>query len=89
MEHTDLVIIGAGWFGLVMAKTYLQIHPGARITLFDEAKSTSGVWANERLYPSLSTNNLARGDFQYSDFPMDEEHFGVKLEEYTPPVRGP
>lgn len=51
MEPTDLAIIGAGWFGLVMAKTYLQIHPAGRIIVFDDAKSIGGTWAKERLYP--------------------------------------
>jgi cation diffusion facilitator CzcD-associated flavoprotein CzcO len=84
MEPTDLAIIGAGWFGLVMAKTYLQIHPAGRIIVFDDAKSIGGTWAKERLYPDLRTNNLASGYFQYSDFPMDGERFGLKPDEHIP-----
>jgi thioredoxin reductase len=84
MERTDLVIIGAGWFGLAMAKTYHQVHPGARITIFDDAKSIGGVWAEERLYPGLFTNNLASGYYQYSDFPMSEKRFGIKPKEHIP-----
>ena len=84
MEHPDLVIVGAGWFGLVMAKTYRQVHPEARIILLDDARSIGGVWAKERLYPSLLKNNLACGTFQYSDFPMTEERFGVKPDRHIP-----
>jgi hypothetical protein len=36
-----------------------------------------GVWAEHRLYPGLVSNNIV-GTFEYSDFPMDEETYGVK-----------
>lgn len=42
-----------------------------------------GVWAEHRLYPALKSNNML-GTYEYSDFPMEEETFGVKPGEHIP-----
>lgn len=82
MEETiDLVIIGSGLFGLAMAKTYHQLHPTHSLTIFDKASTIGGVWAAERLYDGLRTNNL-KGTYEYLDYPMSPEIFGVKPGEY-------
>lgn len=39
------------------------------------------MWAKHRLYPGLHSNNLL-GTFQYPDFPMDGDAFGVKPGEH-------
>jgi len=39
------------------------------------------VWAKDRLYPGLKTNNML-GTYEYPDFPMDTETFGVKPGEF-------
>jgi hypothetical protein len=72
-ERFDLVIIGAGELnhfsinilvdqqagihGLTMLKTYRDVHPGASILMLDKGTSIGGVWAKDRLYPGLHTNN--------------------------------
>ncbi|KAI9927046.1 hypothetical protein MW887_003427 [Aspergillus wentii] len=79
MEKTvniDLVVIGAGWFGLAAAKAYIDINPLHNVVILDSAPSVGGVWATYRLYKGLATNNIV-GSFEYSDFPMDER-FGVR-----------
>ena len=60
-----------------MAKTYVEAHPDVSMAIFDSAASVGGVWAKERLYPGLKTNNLL-GTYEFSDFPMGFERFGVK-----------
>lgn len=69
---TDLAIIGAGWHGLTMAKTYLQASPDASIVILDSATSLGGTWAKERCYPGLKTNNQW-GSYEWSDFPLTTE----------------
>ncbi len=49
-----------------------------------EASSTpGGVWAKHRLYPGLKSNNML-GTYEYPDFPLDSETFGVKPGEHIP-----
>ena len=81
METIDLVVIGSGLFGLAMAKTYHQFHPTLSLAIFDKASTIGGVWAEERLYEGLRTNNL-KGTYEYLDYPMLPEQFGVREGEY-------
>ena len=72
-----------GWHGLVVAKTYLQIHPKTHLAIFESSSELGGVWSPSRCYPSLKTNNQL-GTFHYGDFPMSEAQFGVKHGEHIP-----
>ncbi|KAK9358812.1 hypothetical protein V1504DRAFT_396116 [Lipomyces starkeyi] len=83
MEEADLVVIGAGWHGLITAKTYLECNPSTKLVVLDAGSSIGGVWAKEHLYPGLKSNNML-GTFEYSDFPMDEATFGVKPGQHIP-----
>ncbi|RDL37459.1 Uncharacterized protein BP5553_04892 [Venustampulla echinocandica] len=83
VENADLVVIGAGWYGLAAAKTYLEVHPDAKLIILEAESSVGGVWADHRLYPSLVSNNML-GTYEYSDFPMDEETWGVKPGQHIP-----
>ncbi|KAL1636046.1 hypothetical protein SLS56_001398 [Neofusicoccum ribis] len=83
MEEFDLVVVGAGWYGLCAAKTYIELHPSQNVLVLDSASSVGGVWGRDRLYPMLKSNNML-GTFEYSDFPMDTESFGVKPGEHIP-----
>ena len=67
----------------MVAKVYMDLHPFARITLLDSATTIGGVWAKERLYPGLKSNNMV-GTYEYPDFPMDEATFGVKPGSFIP-----
>jgi len=73
----------AGFHGLVMAKTYLDVNPSTRLTILESADTIGGVWCQGRLYSHLKTNNLL-GTYEYSDFPMDTAKFGVKEGEFIP-----
>ncbi|KAK3378900.1 hypothetical protein B0T24DRAFT_521919 [Lasiosphaeria ovina] len=83
MESLDLVVIGAGMFGLAAAKNYHQLNPDKTLAILDAGSSLGGVWAKDRLYPSLKTNNML-GTYEYPDFPMDTATFGVKPGEHIP-----
>jgi hypothetical protein len=66
-----------------MAKTYLDVNPSHNIVIVDANASIGGVWSKDRLYPSLKSNNML-GTFEWSDWPMDTETFGVKSGEHIP-----
>ncbi|KAH6723909.1 hypothetical protein BKA61DRAFT_686841 [Leptodontidium sp. MPI-SDFR-AT-0119] len=83
MDQIDLVVIRAGFHGLIFAKTYLDVHPSANVTIYNTASSVGGVWAKENLYPGLKTNNML-GTYEFSDYPMDSETYGVKIGEHIP-----
>lgn len=72
-----------GWFGLAGAKTYHQVQPDANVVVLADNATIGGVWANDRLYPGLKTNNMF-GALEYSGFPMTTEKYGVKPGEYIP-----
>lgn len=74
-----------GWHGLAMAKTYTELYPEEQVILLDSSSSIGGVWAKERLYPGLKTNNLL-GSYEFSDFPMYTEKFGAIEGQHIPGV---
>jgi cation diffusion facilitator CzcD-associated flavoprotein CzcO len=77
------VLTTVGIYGLVMAKTHLEVHPNARLLVLDPGKSVGGTWAHERLYDELRTNNVV-GSFEFHDFPMDFETYGVPPGSHVP-----
>jgi len=66
-----------------MAKTYIEASPDNDVLILESAKSIGGVWAKERLYPGLKTNNLL-GSYEFSDFPMSPERFGTQKGQHIP-----
>ena len=68
---SKVIIIGAGWSGLAVAKIYLQLFPSASLTVVDADTTVGGVWSSSRIYPGLIADSCA-AIFDYSDFPMDE-----------------
>jgi cation diffusion facilitator CzcD-associated flavoprotein CzcO len=72
-----------GWYGLAAAKTQLEVHPDVKMIILTDNATIGGTWAKDRLYPGLKTNNLY-GAFEFSDFPMATETYGVKPGEYMP-----
>ncbi|KAK4221926.1 cofactor FMO1 enzyme is FAD [Podospora fimiseda] len=72
----EVIIVGAGWCGLIAAKTYLQTKPSARILIVDDASTVGGTWCKERLYPHLVAE-AHYGLFEFSDIPMPSDDPGV------------
>ncbi|PBP19947.1 flavin-binding monooxygenase-like protein [Diplocarpon rosae] len=85
IETADLVVVGAGWFGLAAAKTHLQVHPSTKMIVLEAESSVGGVWGNGRLYPTLKSNNMV-GTYENPDFPMDEATWGVKPGQHVPAI---
>ncbi|KAI8254153.1 FAD-dependent monooxygenase DEP4 [Colletotrichum sp. SAR11_239] len=83
METLDFAVIGAGWYGLAAAKTHHQLHPQNTLAVFDQSSTAGGVWAEHRLYPGLKSNNML-GTYEYPDFPMNPETFGVLPGQHIP-----
>ncbi|MCJ1390376.1 hypothetical protein MMC18_003235 [Xylographa bjoerkii] len=79
--HT--IILGAGISGLAAASTFRRCAPSISLLILDANDSIGGVWATENLYPGLKTNNLL-GTYEYSDFPMRGEDYGLKTKEHIP-----
>ncbi|KAK5011750.1 hypothetical protein LTR60_004707, partial [Cryomyces antarcticus] len=83
MEEVDIVVIGAGWYGLAAAKTFIELNPEVNLIVLDGSPTVGGVWSEHRLYPGLKSNNM-KGKLEYSDFPMDEAIYRVKHGEHIP-----
>ncbi|ELQ45149.1 hypothetical protein MCOR02_006872 [Pyricularia oryzae] len=79
----DVIVIGAGPSGLCAAKTFLQLQPDASVVILEAFPSLGGVWATERLFPTLRTNNLT-GNFEFTDFPLTPERFGASPGQHIP-----
>ncbi|KAH8894163.1 FAD/NAD(P)-binding domain-containing protein, partial [Thozetella sp. PMI_491] len=83
MESIDVVVVGAGVFGLAVAKTHRELSPTQSLVVLEANESLGGTWAKERLYPGLRSNNLL-GTYDYPGLPMDSETFGVQPGEHVP-----
>ncbi|KAJ8104495.1 hypothetical protein ONZ43_g7822 [Nemania bipapillata] len=85
MQHFDIVIVGAGLHGLAIARTLVDASSVTpqRLIIVDEARSIGGTWAAERLYAGLKTNNVV-GSYEFSDFPMDLERYGLEPGQHIP-----
>jgi len=40
-----------------MLKTFREVYPDSSVVVFDKAAPIGGVWAEDKLYPGLRTNN--------------------------------
>ncbi|KAI0811454.1 hypothetical protein GGR55DRAFT_102011 [Xylaria sp. FL0064] len=69
MSQVEVAIIGAGWYGLVAARTYLRLRPSTKLIIIDSDSTVGGVWSKDRLYPNLVAQ-VRHGLFNYSDTPM-------------------
>lgn len=62
---------------MAAARAYIETHPHERIAVLESAESCGGTWSEARLYPGLKSNNMV-GSYEYPDFPMSEDVYGVK-----------
>ena len=46
VEEFDLIIIGAGLYGIQAARTYLEIHNNAHLLILESSASVGGVWSS-------------------------------------------
>ncbi|KAI9370358.1 cofactor FMO1 FAD enzyme [Aspergillus egyptiacus] len=80
-ENFDVIVVGAGWNGLISAYTYLQLAPSANLLVVDDGQTVGGCWSKEKIYPTLFAQ-ISHPLFQYSFFPMPRE--GVSSQGYIP-----
>lgn len=45
-RKVDLIIIGAGIYGIQAATKYLEIHPEHQVVILEASKSVGGVWSS-------------------------------------------
>ncbi|GAB7358746.1 hypothetical protein MBLNU230_g3975t1 [Neophaeotheca triangularis] len=78
--HSDLIIIGAGLYGLSFARTYLSLHPDREILILEASTHIGGVWARDRVYEDFWTQTpkgiLEFGDVPMGDVPPEDEVLG-------------
>ncbi|KAF1934914.1 FAD/NAD(P)-binding domain-containing protein [Clathrospora elynae] len=72
ISRHDVVVVGAGWTGLISAKTYLELAPETDLLIVDNERSIGGVWCTERLYPDLYAQ-VSYPLFEYSFYDMPKE----------------
>jgi cation diffusion facilitator CzcD-associated flavoprotein CzcO len=72
-----------GYFGLAAARQYRWLCPDSSLAILESETSLGGSFADHRLYPGLKSNNLL-GTFEYGDFPMNGDEFGVKSGGHIP-----
>ncbi|KAL3448079.1 hypothetical protein BJX65DRAFT_317662 [Aspergillus insuetus] len=77
----QVVVVGAGYYGLITAKTYLQVTGAYTrskkneykdendILIIDSGSEIGGTWARDRLYPNLLSQN-SYGHYEFSDLPL-------------------
>ncbi|TFK22020.1 FAD/NAD(P)-binding domain-containing protein [Coprinopsis marcescibilis] len=84
MKSEAIGVIGAGPAGLIQAHTFLQ-DGFTNVHIITKDVSVGGVWAKERVYPSMRINNV-HGQFLFSSLPMpppkDADHTGGRLTGY-------
>ncbi|ROT41101.1 FAD/NAD(P)-binding domain-containing protein [Sodiomyces alkalinus F11] len=71
-DEYDVLIVGAGWYGLIAAYTYLKLAPETKLLILDDGDTLGGVWNSERIYPNLFAQ-VGHGLFEYSFYPMKKE----------------
>ncbi|KAF2678473.1 putative dimethylaniline monooxygenase [Lentithecium fluviatile CBS 122367] len=79
-ENVDLIIIGAGLYGIQASRTYLEVHPHSSIVIFEGSSSIGGVWSKDRVYDAFWTQTPI-GMAEFSDkrlpsVPESESYYG-------------
>ncbi|TKA33371.1 hypothetical protein B0A50_00924 [Salinomyces thailandicus] len=79
-QQCDLIIIGAGIYGIQAARTYLELHPTAKVNILEASSSIGGVWSHERIYDAFWTQTplgiLGFSDQPMHDVPKEECYYG-------------
>ncbi|CAF1380431.1 unnamed protein product [Adineta steineri] len=70
-NHYTVCIVGAGIYGLIAAKTLLELYPDINLVIFDANSSLGGTWSKQRIYPELLSNS-SFDTYEYSDLAIKE-----------------
>ena len=76
----DLLIIGAGIYGIQVARTYLELHPAQHVIVLEAGRSVGGAWSHEQVYNDFWTQTPL-GILEFSDQPIheiskDDQYYG-------------
>lgn len=71
MTPVNLIVVGAGPFGLIAAHTWLELNPNDNVILLESAPDLGGVWSRSRMHPAIMTQ-APQGMFEYPCFPMEK-----------------
>ncbi|KAH9205829.1 hypothetical protein DL95DRAFT_528643 [Leptodontidium sp. 2 PMI_412] len=69
MATINLIIVGAGPFGLIAAHTWLKLNPKDNVVVLEAGPDLGGVWSKSRVYPTMMTQTPA-DMLGYSCYPM-------------------
>jgi len=72
MDPQRVIIVGSGIYGLVAAKTHLQINPKVDLTIIEKDETVGGVWSVSRIYQGLIVDGPTPM-FEFSDMQMSDE----------------
>lgn len=59
-----------GPFGIIAARTYLELNPTAALTLLEADTALGGAWSKTRIYPGMYSQSPL-GMIEFSDCPME------------------
>ncbi|KAK3115531.1 hypothetical protein LTR53_005026 [Teratosphaeriaceae sp. CCFEE 6253] len=77
-EILNLLIVGAGVYGICASATYLSLHPSHNVRVLDSDTTVGGVWSSTRHYPLF----WAQTGASVSGFPDQPFKVPVDAEEY-------
>lgn len=43
--QSDVLVIGAGLYGIQAARTYLEVHPDERVVILEAGSTVGGAWS--------------------------------------------
>ena len=76
----DLLIIGAGIYGIQVARTFLELHPARHVIVLEAGRSVGGVWSQERVYNDFWTQTplgiLEFSDKRIHEISRDDQYYG-------------
>ena len=78
MSPVGEALTGPGWFGLAVAKTYLQVDPTIALTVLEADASLGGTWSRTRGHPDLTTQQPF-GAYEFPDRPLAPPADGAKF----------
>ncbi|OKL61617.1 hypothetical protein UA08_03612 [Talaromyces atroroseus] len=68
--EVDVAVIGAGLSGIAFARFYLDIHPEARLVIFEKDAGIGGVWSAERVFEAFWVQSPLRMT-SFADVPLE------------------
>ncbi|KAK2749195.1 hypothetical protein FQN57_006810 [Myotisia sp. PD_48] len=83
LERHDVVIVGAGWYGLIAATTYLTLAPETSLLILDDKETIGGVWLVWIVKVELNNSSAFTEESKESIYPNLFAQVGHGLFEYS------